>query len=199
MADNGAENTGDVTTSKRNCGLSTLAVVALLTGKLFVDDLDSFFERGKFHHLKVPLVFHLQLRSQVALRCTEFVDPTKGRDPCTSYKAVSVAETARYRGRIIPCRSFLSSDDRDSVQGAGGERRDGSLHADLDSLEWAKGNVRKKLGRGTSSKIEPSPVPVGIFLSYEVGVLFLEEFVAAVLESTLELGAVRMLRSNQLM
>jgi hypothetical protein len=59
------------------------------------------------------------------------------------------------------------------------------LHADFDSLEWAKGNIRNEFSRSAGSEVQASLVFVGIFSPSKVCIPLLEEFVPSVFEGTL--------------
>ena len=50
VRDNGAENTGGITTDEGDAGLGGLAVVVLVAGQTLVDGLDDGLERSKLHH-----------------------------------------------------------------------------------------------------------------------------------------------------
>jgi hypothetical protein len=60
-----------------------------------------------------------------------------------------------------------------------------ALHADLDGLEGAQGNVREELGRRGRGEVESRPVLDGGLGADRVGVGLLEVLVPAVLEGAL--------------
>ena len=50
VRDNGAKNTGHITTNEGDTGLRPLSIVRLLSWEVGVDGSDNVFERGEFHH-----------------------------------------------------------------------------------------------------------------------------------------------------
>lgn len=82
--------------------------------------------------------------------------------------------------------STLGSDNLvDTRDGARGERREGGLDADLDSLHGDEGHVGKELGRGGTGKEDGVLVLDSVLRASEVGVRLLEVLVEAVLGGTL--------------
>ena len=85
-------------------------------------------------------------------------------------QALVQARHALCRGNLVP-----------AFEGATGKGGDGSLHADFDCFPWTKEDVGEEFGRGGGGEVECCAVFVGGFFAYDVGVLFLEDFVKTVL------------------
>lgn len=66
------------------------------------------------------------------------------------------------------------------------ERRDGSLHSNLDRLPRTQQNIRKKFRAGRRRQVERCPVLMSRFLADDIGVFLLEEFIEAVFSGALE-------------
>lgn len=81
----------------------------------------------------------------------------------------------------------LSGDDLvDSIESALGKRRQSGLHANLHSFERTETDISEEFGRCRSSEVDPSLVLDRVLGSSQVGIVFLEEFVATVLERSLD-------------
>lgn len=85
----------------------------------------------------------------------------------------------------LPSCAFLACYGREAGECTGGKGRNSGLHADFDGFEGAESDVGDELGGGAGGKVKGRFVFVGSFLTGEVGVEFLEEFVAAVFERSL--------------
>ena len=118
MRDYSAENTGKITTSEGNTGLSTFTVVGFLSWEVVVDCFDDRFEGGEFHH--------------------------GVRDLSTPERVESLVETntclenfihQRTALEFLPSCSLLGSDSGDTVERAGRKWWNRCLHADFDSFE----------------------------------------------------------------
>ena len=132
MGDDGAEDTGDVATRKRNAGLCGGRVVRLLAGKTVVDHLDDGFERGELHH---------GIRDLTApQRVYAFVETVRVRSVIRS--------TPAYDDFDVPGDAFGSDDLGDAVEGALGEGWHGRLHADFDGFEGTESKIGYELGGG---------------------------------------------------
>ena len=170
VRDDGAEDTGDVTSAERDGGLSALTVVALLARKTVIDHLDDGLEGCELHHGVWDLTTPERVQTLVQTRnCQKSTQCQMFHSPCGSFGG-------NYLGNTI-VRSF-------------GEWRHGRLHADLDSLEWTQRNVGEELGGSRSRKVEPGLVLVRVLGAGEVRIELFEPLVAAVLESTLGLGSI---------
>lgn len=91
----------------------------------------------------------------------------------------------------VPSNALFACDFGDAVEGTIGEWRHRGLHANLDGLEGAEGNVGNELGGGTGGEVQPGLVAISILLPKQVGVELLEELVSSVLESALGLEVPR--------
>jgi hypothetical protein len=90
-------------------------------------------------------------------------------------------------GSDLPSRAFFAGDSRDTAECPSGERWDGGLHPDLDSLKRTQGKIGNELSRSTSGEVERSLVAISSVLSGQIGVELLEKLIASIFESTLSL------------
>jgi len=90
-------------------------------------------------------------------------------------------------GLDLPSRAFFAGDGRDTAECPSGERWDGCLHPDLDSLKRTQGKIGNKLGRSTGGEVDCSLVAISSVLSGQIGVEFLEKLITSIFESTLSL------------
>lgn len=91
------------------------------------------------------------------------------------------------KAHYSPASAFLGNNTRNTAEGSLDFGWDGGLHAHLDSLKWAEGNIRDELRRRTSRQVKGSLPASCSVLSDKVAVELLEEFIATVLECTLGL------------
>ena len=90
----------------------------------------------------------------------------------------------RLQALVQSSHSLGRSDLVPTLEGSAGEGGDGSLHADFDGFPWTKEDVGEEFGGCRGGEIECCTVFMGGFFAYDVGVLFLEDFVETVLSST---------------
>jgi hypothetical protein len=86
-----------------------------------------------------------------------------------------------------PSNALLGNYVRDTAESTCDLRGNGSLAADLDSLEWAQRYICDEFCRGTGCQVDTSLEPARVFLADQVAVEDLEVLVSSILESSLGL------------
>lgn len=91
-------------------------------------------------------------------------------------------------GDGLPGNTLLGDDRGNTAECTTEIRRNGGLHAHLDRLEWAEGDVGDQLGGSTGDKVKRGLPFGGTLLSDEIAVELLEVLVSAILECSLGLS-----------
>ena len=91
-------------------------------------------------------------------------------------------------GDGLPGYTLLGDDRGNTAECASEIRRNGGLHAHLDRLEWAEGDVGDQFGGSTGGQIERGFPFGGILLSNEIAVELLEVLVSTIFECSLGLS-----------
>jgi hypothetical protein len=86
-----------------------------------------------------------------------------------------------------PGHTLFGDNSGDTTERALEFRRNGSLRAHFDRLEWTQSYIGDELGRSTGCQVQGGLPTVGILLANEVAVEALEELVASIFKCTLGL------------
>lgn len=167
MGDDRAKNTGQVTTSESDKGLSALAVISLLARKITINGRDDGFKGGEFHHgvWNLPAPESVQTLVQ------------------TGHVSKWLQNTDAFHS---PCGAFFGRDGADALQGASKWRWNRCLHPDFDRLQRAETKIGKEFSRGGGTQEETGLPLFRLFLSHKARVKVLEVFIAPVLDRALD-------------
>ena len=86
---------------------------------------------------------------------------------------------------VKPSNTLSSHNLANTIERSLRERRHSSLHPDLHSLERTKSNIGQELCRSRTSQVYSRLILHSILLSSKIGVELLEEFIPAILQSSL--------------
>jgi hypothetical protein len=185
MGNDGAENTSDVSSDEGDLNVSAtergregigylsldeFSVFVFLFGEFGVDIFDDSFEGGEFHHGIGDLSSPEGLQS--------LVQSTISRHPQNSRCGEG--------SRDIPSDTFSRSNLIPSFKCSTRERRNGRLHSNFDSFPRTQEHIGEEFSRGRGSQVKCRSIFMGSFLTDDIRVFLLEEFVETVFSSSLE-------------
>jgi hypothetical protein len=173
VRDHSTSNTGDVATKERNTGLLQPVIGGFRLPEVSVYHVDCGFERRKLYHRIRNLARPERIETFVETR----------RMLASVNARIQMVKILDRHEKHLPAISLFSNDLGPSFSQTMCERRQGSLHPNLNRLKRAECNIRKELCTRTSSQIYDCLVRIW---EYPFAIRVFEDLVESIFSTTLQ-------------